>query len=431
MRGAGQRGFLLIAAIVLVVILSFFALVITQLYVSDTRGASYALEATQALFLAESGLQRAEQTLLSPVVLTPGAPYNRQLCSTLASVLTNTAQGAGVFSVSGGPVQFGGDPGHPAVTLNGGLSASATVIPLSVGAGLLSDYAGAGRVLIDREAIDYSQIGTSGTQCGGTAPCLLGVQRGVDGTAAVSHLAGTPVAQAQCSVQAVGRVPGAANADGVRTLGAGVALQQAWMVGSQGSSWAQGTQVSTVLEWLGAPPGGAVVPPTGNNLNSVFCVSYADCWAVGSPDFLRLVAGGGPGPRATVEHWDGSVWTDDSGTLPGAVAGDDLDDVTCTSHNDCWMVGGYTAGRWTLLHLSWSAAGAPVWTVYPWPQNKYKKFDIDSIACVDPSLCWAVGSLRKGQTLLLEWNGVSWSVQTGLLPAGGTISQNNLDLDGI
>ncbi|MHB1914072.1 MAG: pilus assembly PilX family protein [Acidiferrobacteraceae bacterium] len=441
MSARRQRGFLLIAAIVLLVILSFFALVVTDLYVGDTRRSIDHLSSAQAFFLAESGLERATRALLSPTVLTPSSPDNRQSCAAVNTNLTGVAQGAGVFSVTGGTPFYSGDTTNSAMTVNGPLSATATVIPLANTASL-ADYAPSGRVMIGQEEIDYSAISPSASVCG-TAPCLIGVIRGVDGTTAVAHVSGTPVGQYQCDLSSQGGVPGLTNARGLRTLTQGVELQEAWAVGSEGMSQQSGAAVTTALRWNGSAWTDASAGMPSPNLNSIACLNYADCWAVGSANFMSLINGGGPAPVATVVHWNGSSWTNFSGTLPPPIRGDDLDDVACTSYDSCWMVGGYTAGKWALVHMTWGAPNTPVWTVDT-PQNqglqgpgpgpgpgKYNSFDIDGVACVNANLCWAVGSLRKAQTLLLEWNGTKWSVQTGLLPRGGPIRRNNLDLDAI
>ncbi|MHB1951450.1 MAG: type IV pilus modification PilV family protein [Acidiferrobacteraceae bacterium] len=425
-----ERGFLLIAAIVLLVILSFFALIVTALFVGDTRRSIDHLSSAQALFLAESGLERATRTLLSPTVMTPSSTDNRLSCQTVNTNLTGVAQGAGVFSVTGGTPFYSGDTVNTPMTVNGPLSATATVIPLANTASL-GDYAPAGRVLIDTEAIDYSAISPSAAVCGGTSPCLIGVARGVDGTLPAAHASGTPVAQYQCVVQSKGDVPSVASPRGQRTLTQGIQLQEAWAVGSEGMSWQTGGPVTTLLRWTGSTWTDASPSITSRNLNAISCINYADCWAVGSANFMKLTVGGGPGPAATVAHWNGSSWTDFSGTLPGSIRGVDFDAVTCVSHDDCWMVGGYTKGQWLLVHMAWSAPNTPAWTVYPWLSGQYKKYDIDSVACVNANLCWAVGSLRKAQTLLLEWNGAGWSNQTALLPANGPIRANNLDLDAI
>lgn len=433
MSAQRQCGFLLIAAIVLLVILSFFALVVTDLYVGDTRRSIDHLSSAQAFFLAESGLERATRALLSPTVLTPSSPDNRQSCATVNTNLTGVAQGAGVFSVTGGTPFYSGDTTNSAMTVNGPLSATATVIPLANTASL-ADYAPSGRVMIGQEEIDYSAISPSASVCG-TAPCLIGVIRGVDGTTAVAHVSGTPVGQYQCVLSAQGGVPALTNARGLRTLTQGVELQEAWAVGSEGMSQQSGAAVTTALRWNGSAWTDASAGMPSRNLNSIACLNYADCWAVGSANFMNLILGGGPAPVATVVHWNGSSWTNFSGTLPPPIRGDDLDDVTCTSYDNCWMVGGYTAGKWALVHMTWGAPNTPAWTVdTPKNQglpNKYNSFDIDGVACVNANLCWAVGSLRKAQTLLLEWNGTKWSVKTGLLPGGGPIRQNNLDLDAI
>lgn len=427
-----QGGFLLIAAIVLLIVLSFFALVITDLYVGNTRSGTYHLASGQALFLSEAGLQRAAHGLLSPTVMTPGSTDNRQSCSSINTNLTNVALGTGAFSVTGGNAFYSGDTTNPAMTVSGALSATATLIPLANTASL-ADYAPAGRAMIDREEVNYSAISQNATVCG-TSACLTGVTRGVDGTQAVAHASGTPVGQYQCPVQSQGGVPSLANARGKRVLGEGIQLQEGWAVGSEGS-YALNTPVTTLLRWGGngwIDASGAIA---SNTLNAITCTSYADCWAVGSANLLGAFGFvPRPPPVATALHWDGHVWTDLSATLPGGpggVAKDDLDGVTCVSYGDCWMVGAFTKKQWAVAHVSWSGAGAPVWQTYPPPRGVPKKGDVDSIACVSTTLCWGVGSVSQQRLLLVEWNGTSWSDARAQLPPNGAIRSNNMDLEAI
>lgn len=433
-----ERGFLLIAAIVLLVILSFFALVVTILYVGDTRRSIDHLSSAQALFLAESGLERGTHALLSPTVMTPSSTDNRQSCQTVATNLTGVGQGAGLFSVTGGTPFYSGDVTNSAVEVKGALSAIATLIPLTNTAAL-ADYAPSGRVLIDQEQIDYSAISSSSATCGGSAPCLIGVIRGVDGTLPAAHAAGTPVAQYQCVIQSKGGVASFTNPRGQRTLSDGIQLQEAWAVGSEGNSWQTGGSVTTLLRWTGSAWTDASAGIASRNLNAITCINYADCWAVGSANLLRTIyGGGGPTPVATVAHWNGSSWTNFSGTLPGSVKGGDLDTVTCTSHDNCWMVGSYSlyngignkCNCWTLVHMYGWSGTTPLFRAYQpkdlrpkQPNGTWDNYDIDSVACMNANECLAVGSYTQNFPLVLEWNGAYWT----MLSAPGWMGGHDLD----
>ena len=63
-----------------------------------------------------------------------------------------------------------------------------------------------------------------------------------------------------------------------------------------------------------------VTSPTSNELDSVFCVSASDCWAVG-------LAG-------VIIHGNGVSWA--KVTSPTS---NELDSVSCVSASDCWAVG--------------------------------------------------------------------------------------------
>ena len=89
-------------------------------------------------------------------------------------------------------------------------------------------------------------------------------------------------------------------------------------------------------------PGAQRVPKPGvfSVLNGVYCVSAADCWAVGE---YRTSHQGG---RNEVLHWKGKTWQTLTVPNPGGHAvssASELFGVRCASARDCWAVGDYTS----------------------------------------------------------------------------------------
>ncbi|HJW80856.1 MAG TPA: hypothetical protein VJ396_01330 [Acidiferrobacterales bacterium] len=183
---AKQRGSILLIAIALIVGVSLLAVAFTSLYVGDTASSADHATASQALFVAESGLSNALENYRTGTA-----------CAALN--LNNVAFGNGTFTTIGTLFQ------PAATTTTAAITALSTVIPVNTTAG----YAPHGRITIQAEQIDYAAI------AGNT---FTGARRGVNGTVAAAHANGQAVTQNQCLVRSTGTV-GA----GVRVVEAGVA----------------------------------------------------------------------------------------------------------------------------------------------------------------------------------------------------------------
>jgi hypothetical protein len=181
-------------------------------------------------------------------------------------------------------------------------------------------------------------------------------------------------------------------------------------------------------------------------LQSIACTSINACVAVGY----------GPGFSVLVERWDGRRWTAQA-TPDSLDAGWFAAGISCASVNACMLVEGSRAERWN--GTSWKTvptrrrsqlggvscpsltrcvvAGriasngpqtppvmAQVWNGKGWdpqhlptPANATDAF-LNGVSCVSPRLCTAVGSVIAGtdnerqHTLVEQWNGTSWRVQT-------------------
>jgi hypothetical protein len=167
-----QRGSLLLIAIALILTVGLMATVFTSLYVGDTSSSADHASASQALFAAESGIEHAFYNYST------GTACN-------ALTYTNVAVGSGSFTTSGTLYQ------PVATSLNGAISAAATVIPVASTAG----YAPHGRISIQSEQIDYSAI---------VGNNFTGARRGVNGTTAAAQANGQAVTQNQCLVRSTG-----------------------------------------------------------------------------------------------------------------------------------------------------------------------------------------------------------------------------------
>ena len=376
-----QRGASLLAVIFLMVAVAFFGTIVVSLVATQSFTSVNELQSTQALYVAEGGLERAVSYLLGPTLA------GRVTCAGLPGAAT---------SLNPGQFQLNSEAGSPfysttatAIPAGPGVTSAAATIPVVSTA----NYAPFGRIMIDRELIDYT---------GTTANSFTGALRGRDGTLATPHLAGTRVGQSQCTVTSTGGVIDlTASARGRRVQRTGIELQEAWAVGDNG----------TILRWNGTA--WVLFTTTGTRLRSVSMDSYANGWAVGD------VVGG----RAQIRRWnpDGTPFWDGPPTtpLPPPGASVRLNAIHSFSQNAAWAVGN-TGGAGgapcsaNALILQWTGAA---WNCVASPSNQrlnaVSMFDTDNNGVVDDG--WAVGDSGGGgaglctNARILRWNGVAWN----------------------
>ena len=181
---------------------------------------------------------------------------------------------------------------------------------------------------------------------------------------------------------------------------------------------AVGAQVTTsygelpVAEaWNGSEWKGMTTPlPSGATkgwLWGVACASSSSCEAIGS----YKTSSGGTAPLAM--GWNGTSWTDQTVTAPGAA---ELYAVTCTSSTSCILVGKYQAtGGYVPLAESWNGSE---WKAQTTPSGTSGEESLHSISCTSSSACTATGTTMK-EPLALRWNGSSWTKQTPVNPNEG------------
>ncbi|MBI5463270.1 MAG: hypothetical protein HY941_13880 [Gammaproteobacteria bacterium] len=388
----GQRGAAFImAAVFLLLVVSLFGLIGLRMASTDINDTALQNDSVEALFLAESGLERALQKLAAGTV-----------CGAAMLDATTQSLGRGTFQIT-------------SAVLNGSLCRVRVLG--SVG---LAGATPATRLI---EA-DLSMGGCRGFAVGDRINNGPAAQRGAvllcwDGTtwtrAAFAGLPSVNLRSVTCPAAndcwAVGdrlnsgpaaqrgevilhwdgtawlRVPPSAIPDvdlyGVHCFDA----DTCWAVGRNG----------TFLRWNGVAwsnnsPGGSF-PST--QMNGVFCIADLDCWAVGNASGGEVIA-----------HWTGGGWS----RIPTTVAIPDvtLSGITCTAFDDCWAVGARSTmppvGE-VILHWNgtWSRSGP--WNAGPTSVPNVALF---GITCVTANDCWAVGQ-QSGQENISHWNGGTWT----------------------
>ena len=181
-----NRGFALIAAIILIVVAAAMSAVLVTMVAGSTVSGGMHIGSGQALYAAEAGIERGlfERN------------RNSWNCTTPASYSATVTSGGAAAAYTVTCARY--NPGT-ATTLTSNITSSSTTIPVVS----LAGYAPYGRVKIGSETIDYSAIST--TSCGSfSPPCLINAKRGAENTSAVSHNSGTSVPQDHYIVTAVG-----------------------------------------------------------------------------------------------------------------------------------------------------------------------------------------------------------------------------------
>jgi hypothetical protein len=181
-------------------------------------------------------------------------------------------------------------------------------------------------------------------------------------------------------------------------------------------AWAVGFEVfgyrghKTLLEhWNGSAwsvdTADAISGGLGVELTAVLDLSPANAYAVGS-------GSGGP----MIEHWNGTSWSPIALPDPDFTAGSGSQDISATSASDIWVVGSTTnpttfASTPEALHFNGTA-----WTAVPMAEPGSDTASISAVAAISPANAWAVGEQAGtaapigGGTLTEHWNGTSWSV---------------------
>lgn len=179
-----SRGFLMVAAVVLIAVISFSAILLGYVLISGSKTASFLSQADSSFNIAKGGLEIATRDITQNGVLcyntnsTPTTLLNGEYSvvghdnsedGTLSSAITATATTIPLASVTAA-----------SSTLNGAINDTTTTITLASA----SSFPKRGLVKIDNELIYYSSH---------TATVLSGVQRGAAGTLAASHNNGVAV----------------------------------------------------------------------------------------------------------------------------------------------------------------------------------------------------------------------------------------------
>jgi hypothetical protein len=207
--------------------------------------------------------------------------------------------------------------------------------------------------------------------------------------------------------------------DALTAVAAGPA-KNAWATGSYSKTAASPSQ-ALALHWNGTAWSAAALPGLGNGtttLNAVTVLTTRQAWAAGSS---CPPAGCAPGTKvpALILNWNGTSWS--KASTPDLPAGNELTGVAAISASNAWAVGaGASPGRTGTVTLivrwngrSWSTVTSP----RPGVSSGFAAVSAASAtdawaagtACL--SQCNVVGAAKTEIPLLAHWNGHTWSSQ--------------------
>jgi hypothetical protein len=185
---------------------------------------------------------------------------------------------------------------------------------------------------------------------------------------------------------------------------------------SSSNAWAVGENCPTTcttltVHWNGMAWSQVASPNAGtgaNSLSGVYTVSASNAWAVGSYCTTSTC-----GVEDTlILHWNGSTWSKVKSPNPSSLV-NVLTGVSGTSNTDIWaagyMIGASGSDNTLIVHwngMSWSKVKSPN------PSKTGANF-LNAVSAVSSGNAWAVGGTDSSTgtpvNLALHWDGMAWS----------------------
>lgn len=400
----GEAGYFLFIAVFLILVMGLMGSLVAYLTAGRSRVSVDQWNGQRAFYLAESGLEVATRYLTRPSLGTAPA---RIACASVTGYgqLTNASLNGGTLTTS----TVGTSPLFNVNTLNGAISAADTTLILSSSTG----FASTGRVVIEREAIDYAAI--SGNS-------LIGVTRGVAGTTAATHASGARVGQYQCSLDVQAGIPSIASPSYQRNLRWNVQLQDGWAVSTVSGNNARllNWNETAELAWsLLNVAGGSNAAP----LNGISMLSNGDGWAVGNRANSSFI----------LMRWNGSSWG--MNAIAGSCSGQHLYGVSMVSTNYGFTVGaryrpacaGSGNFRYTIMYWNGSAWSLLTPSTSPSiPADGSALQDLHAVHVIDTNADGVanIGFAVGNSATILRFNGSNWV--TDAAPSGVTQDLNGV-----
>jgi hypothetical protein len=204
---------------------------------------------------------------------------------------------------------------------------------------------------------------------------------------------------------------------------------EAWAVGNV----TLGANPGQIIEkWNGTKwnlfPNPTLLPNSQGDLFAMTSSSPTDIWAVGN--LVQTLSNGVILSYNLFEHWNGTSWT------PTFIQDNTFEALTGVSEdatNDAWAVGWVSpesdASNGTLA-IHWNGTS---WTEVATPENVGEgPNQLNAVVALTPDNAWAVGYSTPGLagqsatlTLILHWDGTTWSIVPSPNVGPNSTSQSN------
>jgi hypothetical protein len=180
-------------------------------------------------------------------------------------------------------------------------------------------------------------------------------------------------------------------------------------------------------QWTWVPSAGSGGVEGESCVQGISALATNDVWAVGWSQSGTDI------DSTEIQHWDGTQWTLTPSPNQGT-GSNQLYGVVALSDNDVWAVGSWIPKPDTGIEYPnknliehWDGSA---WTVVPSPNLAYGGYDRDNvlqgIVAVSPNDLWAFGWVDSNPgpvspdlliTLVLHWDGTSWTIAPSPNPA--------------
>lgn len=314
------NGFLTLMAVFIVVILGILSSAVIYLFVSKVSAVKHIMSQPKAFALANTGLEQGLYAISSPDVLNSSHAH----CDTYQFT---GSLGNGSYTAQKTSTNY---PANPLFS-SGTLSSAVTTASTSLSFISTNIFAPQGRVMIDREIIDYKQ------KNGNT---LTELTRGVNGTLISSHISGAVASQHLCGMQGIGQFPSGAPAS-QRAMEQNLPLSMAYAVGDN-MTFLQFNHPIDEFHWRIAQPNTG--PTQNRRFWAISLLNAHEGWAVG--ERTRV----GSRQRLTISELHNGQWTNYTLSLDTPAQNHPhLYGVTAVSSEEAWAVGNRQGSEWGMF----------------------------------------------------------------------------------
>ncbi len=390
------RGFLLVVAVFVLVLVAVAVVSLGNMSSADIRASSGHAQSEQAYFAATSGLAYSARAV---------SVVGTSLCASVAQAIPATVGSASFTTTT--------QRYNPsALTLTAPVNPGDTAIPALSGNPIAQGYAPHGRIQIDSEQINYSGLSASG---------FTGLSRGVGGSTPALHNSGAALNQDVCLVRSAGASSGATRVvEGSIGTGASGGSDQAMVVyGKSPSNAVYYRTWDTVANSWGAE--GTALPVLAGTYPLYIEVVYA---RTRDEAIVGILDSGG---NLWIQIWNGSAWTNPAGANTRIATGLGVSgrgfEIAYEYSSDRALVvySNATGPRYATWNgTAWSAGNA-VGAGYPGTPTLWFQLAAKQASGSNEIMMITMDNAGTSNVFGAKWNGAAWN-NMGMSPPWDTVA---------